>query len=445
MIFARAFRLTLSTLSVGSAGLGLLSMLPRLSPRTWLTQMALNEFPALPTLIGGAVSAAGWRYNSRTAFTLGTLGAAMSSLPALSVRATIRNMDSEMRSALGWNYEKAIQPEALARCQPSRWSARRTFTAHRRTRRDVTVERDVVYCRRPTRDLKLDVYRPLTPGSSPTRGEAGSAPGQRDNPVTADIMHTVPTDSMTETRRDRMSPARDAAAEQTDLLPAVIVLHPGAWSSGDKSWVFTPHDMNLASKGYVVFDIQYRFTQETLWPGQLDDCREAIRWVKANAAKYGVDPARIALLGRSSGGHIALSTAYQARGEFADTAVCAVVGIYPPSNFSMVGERVDHRIEALMGGDLVDMPERYYDASPLNHISHESPPTLLVHGQKDGLVYAINSEVMRWTLRRAGVPAALLRVPWAHHAFDGVPGGLGAQLVQYDIDRFLAWSLYHER
>ena len=401
MIFARAFRLTLSTLSVGSAGLGLLSMLPRLSPRTWLTQMALNEFPALPTLIGGAVSAAGWRYNSRTAFTLGTLGAAMSSLPALSVRTAIRNMDSEMRSALGWNYETTIQPEALERCQPSRWSARRTFTAHRRTRRDVSIERDVVYCRRPTRDLKLDVYQPKRIAAS------GQPP--------------------------------------TALLPAVIVLHPGAWSSGDKSWVFTPHDMNLAAKGYVVFDMQYRFTGETLWPGQMDDCREAIRWVKANAAKYGVDPTRIALLGRSSGGHIALSTAYQARDEFADTAVCAVVGIYPPSNFSMVGERVDHRIEALMGGDLIDMPERYYDASPLNHIRPESPPTLLVHGQKDGLVYAINSEVMRWTLRRAGVPAALLRVPWAHHAFDGVPGGLGAQLVQYDIDRFLAWSLYHER
>ena len=100
-----------------------------------------------------------------------------------------------------------------------------------------------------------------------------------------------------------MYPVRDyngdptaKSAMATDLLPAVIVLHPGAWSSGDKSWVFTPHDMNLASKGYVVFDIQYRFTQETLWPGQLDDCREAIRWVKANAAKYGVDPARIACL-----------------------------------------------------------------------------------------------------------------------------------------------------
>lgn len=245
--------------------------------------------------------------------------------------------------------------------------------------------------------------------------------------------------------RNRNSDPTTYDQTRTDLLPAIIVLHPGAWSSGDKSWVFTPHDMNLASKGYVVFDIQYRFINETLWPGQMDDTREAIRWVKANAAKYGVDPTRIALFGRSAGGHIALSTAYQARGEFADTSVSAVVGIYPPSNFSMVGERVDHRIEALMGGDLTDIPERYYDASPLNHISHESPPTLLVHGQKDGLVYAINSEVMRWTLRRAGVPAALLRVPWAHHAFDGVPGGLGAQLVQYDIDRFLAWSLYHER
>lgn len=410
MIFARAFRLTLSTLSVGSAGLGLLSVLPRLSARTWLTQMALSEFPAFPTLIGGAVGAAGWRYNSRTAFTLGTLGAAMSSLPALHVRSALRNMDSEMRAALGWNYEATIQPAALARCQPSRWSVRRTFTAHRTTRRDVTVERDVIYCRRPTRDLKLDIYRPRAAG-----GAASAA----------------------------AKSAKEAG--QDGLLPAIIVLHPGSWSSGDKSWVFTPHDMNLAAKGYVVFDIQYRFINETLWPGQMDDAREAIRWVKANAAKYGVNPARIALLGRSSGGHIALSTAYQARGEFADTAVCAVVGIYPPSNLSMVGERVDYRIEALMGGDLSDMPERYHAASPLNHIRPESPPTLLVHGQKDGLVYAINSEVMRWTLRRAGVPAVLLRVPWAHHAFDGVPGGLGAQLVQYNIDRFLAWNLYHER
>ena len=263
MIIARAFRFTLSTLSVGSAGLGLLSMLPRLSPRTWLTQMALNEFPALPTLIGGAVSAAGWRYNSRTAFTLGTLGAAMSSLPALSVRTAIRNMETEMRAALGWNYESAIQPDALERCQPSRWSAKRSFTAHRRTRRDVTVERDVVYCHRPTRDLKLDVYKPKCPTAS----------GQQ---------HTD------QTKADRKNPVPTKSVTATDLLPAVIVLHPGAWSSGDKSWVFTPHDMNLASKGYVVFDIQYRFINETLWPGQMDDCREAIRWVKANAAQYGV-------------------------------------------------------------------------------------------------------------------------------------------------------------
>src|SRR5690606_25373898 len=160
------------------------------------------------------------------------LGAAMSSLPAHSVRTAIRNMDSEMRSALGWNYESAIQPEALARCQPSRWSAKRTFTAHKRNRYSVTVERDVVYCRRLTRDLKLDVYRPLPPGPSPSQAGRGvkssSQPPASNSLPQADRMHPVPTKSATAT-----------------LLPAIIVLHPGAWSSGDKSWVFTPHDMNL--------------------------------------------------------------------------------------------------------------------------------------------------------------------------------------------------------
>ncbi len=401
-MMTRAFRLTLSTLGLGSAALGMLSMLPRISARTWITQMALNEFPGVPALIGGAVGAAGWRFKSPVALTLGSIGSVMSLLPVLNVRRAVANMNKEMHGALGKNYEADINPGALTQCQPKRWSLRRSFTAHRTDRYAVTVERDIVYCERPSRALKLDVYRPK---HAPQPAEGGSAP----------------------------------------LLPAVIVLHPGAWSSGDKSWIFTAHDMALATKGYAVFDIQYRFINEVRWPGQLDDCRAAIRWVRAHAAEFGVDANRIALLGRSSGGHIALSAAYQARGEHADTRVSAVVGIYPPSNLSMVGEKVDPRIERLMGGDLTEVPENYHFASPLNHVSHESPATLLIHGQKDGLVYAINSEVLRWALRRAGVPVALLRLPWAHHAFDGAPGGLGAQLTQYDLDRFLAWSLYHER
>lgn len=427
-MFSRALRLTLSTLGLGSAALGLLSMLPRLSARTWLTQMVLNEFPALPTLMGGAVGAAGIRFQSPVAATLGGLGAAMSALPVMAIHSAITNMEAEMREALGWNYEQGIRPDALARCQPRRWSLTRSLNAHRQHLYEVSIERDVIYCERPSRPLKLDVYRPTGPAFQPQFRTPGAQLAQID-PVTDGAQRPPPANPRT--RPD-------------EPLPAVIVLHPGAWSSGDKSWLFTVHDMDLASKGYVVFDIQYRFVDETTWPGQLDDCRAAIRWVRAHAAEYGVNPERIALLGRSSGGHIALSTAYQAHGEHEDTRVSAVIGYYAPSNLSMVGEFVDPRIERLMGGDLNEIPERYHDASPLNHVSAEAPPTLLVHGQKDGLLYAINSEVLRWALKRAGVPVALLRVPWAHHAFDGVPGGLGAQLTTYDLDRFLAWNLYHD-
>lgn len=390
-------RYGLSALGLTSAGMGLLSLMPRLSARTWLTQMALSEFPALPIGVGGLVAWAGWRAHVQSAFMFGAAGALMSAHPLRHVRNAHRNMKAEMQAMLGRRYETQIQHAALARCQKYPWSLRRTFNAHRVGQYKVTVDRDVVYCERPTRALKADIYRPawVAPDHGP--------------------------------------------------LPAIIVLHPGAWSSGDKSWVFTPHDMTLAQSGYVVIDIQYRFINETGWPGQMDDCREAIRWVRRNAAQLGVDPKRIALLGRSSGGHVALSTAFRATGEHADTRVSAVIGIYAPSNLTMVGEKVDPRVEKLMGGDLDAAPEQYIDASPITHAGPECPPTLLVHGQKDRLVYAINSEMLRWTLRRHGVPVALLRIPWGHHAFDGPPGGLGTQLAQYHIDRFLAWSLYHEQ
>lgn len=188
-----------------------------------------------------------------------------------------------------------------------------------------------------------------------------------------------------------------------------------------------------------MFDAQYRFSREARWPAQLDDVRAAIRWIIDHAAEYQVDPTRIALLGRSAGGHLALQAAYRT----ADLPIRAVIAAYAPSNLRMNGRKPDHRVVALLGAVVYDDEALYADASPIDfaHGAH-LPPTLLLHGYIDDIVPPSQSEMLLNRLRAAKTPAAVLRVPWGHHGFDGVPGGMGAQLTQYYMDRFLAWSFY---
>lgn len=381
------------TLGVAAFAVGLLNIAPRLGEATWKIQTALPEVPQYPILFGLLTALLGGILGIPVVIALGVLGAGMSAWELLLIPATKQDHHAQMRHLTGDLYPQHVPPDVPVAA--THWSLDQTLRGAWKTY-DITIDKDVVFVERPTRALKCDVYRPNRP---PVRG---------------------------------------------DRYPAVIVLHPGAWTLGDKSWYFTPHDSYLASLGYVVFDCQYRFVQETGWPSQLEDARVAIRWVKANAAHYNIDPDRIAILGRSSGGHVALSAAYRATGEHADTAVRAAIGIYPPLNLTIIGERPGPAIKALFGGDPHEKFEAYQDGSPLFFAHPQCPPTLLIHGKRDGVVHYIHCEQMRWALQREGVPVGVLRLPWSHHSYDVSPIGIGAQLVQYHIDRFLALRLYSD-
>lgn len=357
-----------------------------------IPQIVLNEIAWLPATAGTAVTAASLSQRARLGWAFGAVGVGLSVLPLLEIRKTIHALDSAMVGGFGADYEQRTPPEVLRRASQQRLSLSGLQTAA-----PVTLTRDVVFAQRELRSLKLDVYRPTVP---PAVG---------------------------------------------DRYPAVLALHGGGWRSGDKGMQFRAHHRALATQGIVVFDAQYRFSSEAPWPAQLDDVRAAIRWIRAHADEYQIDPNRLSLLGRSAGGHLALQAAYRATGDYVDTAVSGVIGIYAPTNLRLMLREHDARVIALIGGTSDEVPDAYADASPLDFAERpDLPPTLMIHGYRDDVVGPVHAELLLNRLRYQRVPSALLRLPWSRHGFDGVTFGIGAPLVQYYIDRFLGWSLYRD-
>jgi len=228
--------------------------------------------------------------------------------------------------------------------------------------------------------------------------------------------------------------------------PCVVVIHGGSWVSGNRMDDGTKRWLNdhLARRGYAVASIDYRLCPEWVWPAQRDDLLAAIAFVRAQAAALDVDPARIVLLGRSAGAQIALATAYAAR----DPAVRGVVAIYGPTDFRLTWDvslepgNLDHRLNlvAFLGGTPTNAASPAYDsASAVTLATPNAPPTLILQGRLDVNVLHRQAERLDDRLSAAGVPHALVSLPWAAHGFDLVgfntPGG---QLTTYAVDRFVA-------
>lgn len=254
----------------------------------------------------------------------------------------------------------------------------------------------------------------------------------------------------------RLDVYRPGDVTASSLLPAIIIVHGGSWSGGDKA-EFVPMSCTLAQGGAVVFDVQYRLASaEHLFPTQIADVKCAIGWVKANAPTYNVDPQRVALLGRSAGGQLALLAAYmgddtsiQPTCAVGDTSVRAVISFYAPVDLAwgyrnVLYPDVVHAQAALrnyIGGPVNTRPEQYALASPNTHVRPTSPPSLIIHGGADRLVSVQHARFMDEALQRAGVPHRLLILPWANHGFDFASDSWGAQISESLIRDFLRQHL----
>ncbi|HEY9596680.1 MAG TPA: alpha/beta hydrolase [Cyanophyceae cyanobacterium] len=227
--------------------------------------------------------------------------------------------------------------------------------------------------------------------------------------------------------------------------PALVVIHGGGWQSGNPKH-HGSFSRYMAARGYTVFAIAYRFAPRYQFPAQLDDVRAALAFIQKHAAEYEIDPNRIALLGRSAGGHLAMLTAYQPDA----LPVRAVVSYYGPFNLER-GYReppnpdplnVRAVLEAFLGGSPDDVPEQYKKASPANYVKPSLPPTLLVHGSRDHVVQLRFARDMFKRLRAAENTSVLLEIPWAEHAFDFIFHGVSNQLALYHTERFLDWAMH---
>ncbi len=244
-----------------------------------------------------------------------------------------------------------------------------------------------------------------------------------------------------------------ADAPSRPLSPAVIVIHGGSWSGGEKS-DFATYDRWLAAGGRVVFDVEYRLANSAQrFPAQLADIKCAIAWVKNHAAQYRVDPERLALLGRSAGGQLALLAAYTANDptlqpgscNAQETSVRAVISFYGPTDlawdYSHPGRpdviNTPHVLENYLGVSPASAPQAYASASPIEHVSTQSPPTLFLHGGHDQLVRPENVERIIPKLAAAGVPFSYVYLPWANHGFDYNFDGWNSQIAQAEISKFL--------
>ncbi|MEZ5978773.1 MAG: alpha/beta hydrolase [Planctomycetota bacterium] len=233
--------------------------------------------------------------------------------------------------------------------------------------------------------------------------------------------------------------------------PAVVRVHGGSWAFGERSE--SPHlDRFLTDLGFVVFDVDYRLVPPPRWRDAVVDVRTAVAWVRANAARFDVDPERVVLMGSSAGAHLALVAAFASNdGPFAvegDASVAAVVAISPPVDLT-IGFTADYpwwtpsdlrstrRVEDFVGGTPDELPERYRVASPLGHVTAGSPRTFLAHGARDLLVWPENSRRLAAALEAHGVEHELLLLPACDHLFERAAGGWGTQVLEGRLEAFL--------
>ncbi len=208
--------------------------------------------------------------------------------------------------------------------------------------------------------------------------------------------------------------------------PVVVFLHGGGWRVGSKNEAKEVVKF-ITGAGYALASVDYRLSNEAIYPAQIQDCKTAVRWLRANASKYRLDPQRIGVLGFSAGGHLAAllgtsagveSLEGRAEGSPRESsrvqAVCDVSGpvdLFIPTN-SFIGK---FSVHGELGGSASEQPERARQANPTTYITGKEPPFLIIQGDQDKLVVPKHAEVLAAALRAKKIPVELVIVKGGGH------------------------------
>ena len=236
------------------------------------------------------------------------------------------------------------------------------------------------------------------------------------------------------------------AAPSEQPRPAIVYVHGGGWWEGDRSYGYIPNLM-LAKLGFFTITISYRLSQIAPYPAQIHDVKAAIRFLRANAEAFGIDPGRIGVWGHSAGGHLSAMAGLHAdipelEGESGSpgysSKVQAVVPMSPPTDFTVEwrdreGNLFEESrlgpITQLLGGPTAKKPELARLASPAALVAPGDAPSLILHGTMDDIVPFRQAEILAAAMGRAGNEATLI-------AMIGVDHGAQAAMLPGNDDPF---------
>lgn len=213
--------------------------------------------------------------------------------------------------------------------------------------------------------------------------------------------------------------------------PLVVFIHGGAWNSGKKEDGLGAMRLLAATGDYVTATINYRLAPQAVWPAQIYDCKAAIRFLRGKAEEYGIDPARVGVIGISAGGHLVSMlgatngvTEFEGKlGAFSDriSAVQCVVSYCGPTDFLTMGAEstTPNPVSDLLGGVTPDLRKKAGQASPVTWVTAKTVPFFIAHGTEDTLVPFSQAEEMNRKLTQAGVESHLIAMKGAGHGFGG--------------------------
>jgi len=231
---------------------------------------------------------------------------------------------------------------------------------------------------------------------------------------------------------------------QAGKNPAIVMIYGGAWRTGNPS-ANEQFSQYIATQGYTVLAIDYRHAPQYKFPTQIEDIKTAMKFIQQHADEYEVQIDRMAIMGRSAGGHLAMLAAY-AIDAF---PFRAVVNYYSPVDLTdgynnpPFPDPINSRevLRNFLGGTPVELSELYRQASPYQNVRSNLPPTLLIYGGRDHIVQSKFGRAMYEKLNQNGNTAIFIEIPWSEHAFDAVFNGASNQLALYHTERFLESAL----
>lgn len=209
-------------------------------------------------------------------------------------------------------------------------------------------------------------------------------------------------------------------------FPLIVWIHGGAWRMGSKD---SDNVGYLVKHGYAIASIDYRFSNEAVFPAQIQDCNTALNFIVAHAAEYGVDPKRIVVAGGSAGGHLALLLGMARKDFGADPSIkpVAILDFFGPADFTKLLEDIkaihsdqglkeyEGAVPPLLGSPVDQAPDKAKAASPMTYVAADNPPVLIIHGGNDPLVPLDQSKRLHDALDKAGVKNQLFVVDGAGH------------------------------